>query len=82
MKLTAWLLAGAALMCGGSASAQDATPHTVRFVTVQPDVHLEVLDFGGPSTGGNKTIVLLTGLGDTAHTFDVFALQLTRNWTR
>jgi pimeloyl-ACP methyl ester carboxylesterase len=80
MKLTAWCLAGTALMFGSPAAAQDVTPHTVRFVTVQPDVQVEVLDFGGPATTGSKTIVLLTGLGDTAHTFDAFALQLAKTF--
>jgi pimeloyl-ACP methyl ester carboxylesterase len=44
-------------------------------VTVDENVRLEVLDWGG--TG--RPIVLLTGAGDTAHIFDDFALKLTRN---
>lgn len=80
MKLTAFVLVGAALMCGSLVAVQDTTSHAVRFVTVQPDVQVEVLDFGGPPTGGAKTIVLLTGLGDTAHTFDGFAPQLTKTY--
>ena len=46
---------------------------TQRFITVQPDVELEVLDFGG--TG--RSVVLLAGLGDTAHVFANFATKLT-----
>jgi alpha/beta hydrolase fold len=49
----------------------DTSRHKVRFVTVEPGVRLEVLDWGG--TG--QTLVLLTGLGDNAHVFDQFAYQ-------
>ena len=51
---------------------KDPTPHTIQFVTVDKDVKLEVLDWGG--TG--KPLVLLTGLGDNAHRFDKFAMKL------
>jgi len=47
----------------------DASPHTVQFVTVEPGVKLEVLDWGG--TG--RPLVFLAGLGETAHVFDKFA---------
>src|SRR5207249_10599736 len=47
--------------------------HKVSFVTVEPGVRLEVLDWGG--TG--ETLVLLTGVGDNAHVFDQFAYQFT-----
>ena len=30
-------------------SAADPTPHAVQFVTVEPGVKLEVVDWGGPS---------------------------------
>src|SRR5436190_13241461 len=49
----------------------DASGHKISFVTVEPGVQLEVLDWGG--TG--ETLVLLTGLGDNAHVFDRFAYQ-------
>jgi hypothetical protein len=51
----------------------DASPHRVQFVTVDDNVKLEVLDWGG----SGRPLVLLAGLGDTAHTFDKFALKLT-----
>jgi pimeloyl-ACP methyl ester carboxylesterase len=51
----------------------DPSPHTVQFVTVDKDVKLEVLDWGG--TG--RPLVLLTGLGNDAHVFDKFAPKLT-----
>lgn len=47
----------------------DPAPHRVRFVPVTDGVRLEVLDFGG----SGRPIVLLAGLGNTAHVFDEFA---------
>lgn len=44
----------------------------IGFVVVQPGVKLETLDWGG--TG--RPVVLLTGLGNTAHIFYHFAQQL------
>jgi len=52
------------------------SPHTVQFVTVDKDVKLEVLDWGG--TG--RPLVLLAGLGNTAHVFDDFAPKLTNEY--
>jgi pimeloyl-ACP methyl ester carboxylesterase len=54
-------------------SCFDTSPHKASFVTVAPDVRLEVLDWGG--TG--ETMVLLTGSGDNAHAYDEFAYQFT-----
>ena len=51
----------------------DPSPHTVQFVTVEPGVKLEVLDWGG--TG--RPLVFLASLGDTAHAFDQFAPKFT-----
>jgi pimeloyl-ACP methyl ester carboxylesterase len=61
---------------GRSSEAQDAcdcdsSAHKVRFVTVEPGVQLEVLDWGGHG----EPLVLLAGLGDNAHVFDDFAYQ-------
>ena len=64
---------------GGVAAAQslpprqDPSPPEVRFVEVQQGVALEILDWGG----GGRPIVLLAGLGNTAHVFDDFAPRLT-----
>ena len=52
---------------------RDASPHTVQFVTVEKDLRLEVLDWGG----SGLPVVLLAGGGDTAHVFDDFAPKLT-----
>jgi len=53
-------------------SWQDGSPHTVRFVTVDGNVRLETLDWGG----SGSPVVLLAGGGNTAHVFDDFAPKL------
>jgi pimeloyl-ACP methyl ester carboxylesterase len=50
----------------------DPAYHSVQFITVDKNVKLEVLDWGG--TG--RALVLLTGLGDNAHVYDKFASKL------
>jgi pimeloyl-ACP methyl ester carboxylesterase len=55
---------------------RDPSPHTQRFVTVEKDARLETLDWGG--TG--RPVVLLAGLGNTAHVFDQFAQKLTSEY--
>jgi non-heme chloroperoxidase len=55
---------------------KDSSPHSTQFVTVDHDVRVEVLDWGG--TG--RPIVLLAGLGNTAHVFDSFAPKLTSQY--
>jgi len=57
------------------AKGLDSSPHTITFVAADEDVRLEVLDWGGPP--GARALVLLSGLGDTAHVFDKFAPRLT-----
>src|SRR6202041_1991713 len=52
---------------------KDPSLHTTRFVSVDKDVRLEVLDWGG----SGRPIVLLAGGGNTAHVFDDFAPKLT-----
>ena len=54
----------------------DTSPHTIQFVTVEKNVQLEVLDWGGIG----KPIVLLAGGGNTAHVFDDFAPKLSANF--
>src|SRR5881398_1237736 len=56
-----------------SAAWKDPSPHSTRFVSVDKDVRLEVLDWGG----SGRPIVLLAGGGDTAHVYDDFAPKLT-----
>ena len=47
----------------------DPSPHKAQFVTVQPGVKLEVLDWGG----NGPPLIFLSGLGGTGHSFDGFA---------
>ena len=62
-------------MAHGQAEA-DTTHHTVQFVTVDKDVKLEVLDWGGEG----RPLVFLSGLGSTAHVYDQFAPQFTAKY--
>jgi non-heme chloroperoxidase len=56
----------------------DASPHNITFVTVQPGVKLEVLDFGGGSGGGSGSpLIFLSGLYNSGHSFDGFAEKFT-----
>lgn len=55
---------------------RDPSPHTTRFVTVEQNVRLEVLDWGG----SGRPLVLLAGGGDTAHVYDEFAPKLTSSF--
>ena len=48
-------------------------PPQVRFVVVEPQVQLDVIDWGG----SGRPVVLLPGLGDTAHVYDALARKLT-----
>ena len=45
----------------------------MQFVTVEPGVRLEVLDWGG----SGRPLIFLAGNGDTAHSFDTFAQKFT-----
>jgi non-heme chloroperoxidase len=54
----------------------DSSSPKVQFVTVDKNVKLEVLDWGG--TG--RTLVLLAGLGNDAHVFYEFAPKLSASY--
>jgi non-heme chloroperoxidase len=58
---------------GAQGTGVGSTQSGVRFITVEPDIKLEVKDWGG--TG--RPVVLIAGLGGTLHSFDEFAPQLT-----
>ena len=57
-------------------SSRSETALKSQFVEVQPDVKLEVLDWGG--TGRN--LVLLAGLGSTGHVFDSLGPKLAAHY--
>ena len=54
----------------------DVSPPTAQMIPVEPNVKLEVLDWGGMG----RPLVLLSGMGDTAHVFDKFAPKLTAKY--
>ena len=51
---------------------RDTASHSIQFVSVENDVKLEVLDWGG----SGRPLVLLAGGGNNAHGFDKFAPKL------
>jgi pimeloyl-ACP methyl ester carboxylesterase len=55
---------------------EDPSKHRIQFVSVDDGVRLEVLDWGG----SGKPVVLLAGLGYTAHVFDGFAEKLAASY--
>jgi pimeloyl-ACP methyl ester carboxylesterase len=72
-KLVRAIAAAVFLLSTAHGQEIDSTAHTVRFVTVDENVKLEVLDWGG----SGRPVVLLTGLGNNAHVYDKFAPKLT-----
>jgi non-heme chloroperoxidase len=54
----------------------DSSPHTTRYITVDEDANLEVLDWGG----AGRPVVLIGGLGGSAHVFDDFAPKLAAHY--
>jgi non-heme chloroperoxidase len=69
------LIAWAALAQNGLSSSGETALKT-QFVEVQPDVKLEVLDWGGAGVN----LVLLAGLGNTAHVFDSLGPKLAAHY--
>jgi non-heme chloroperoxidase len=71
--LAVLLLAGTMRTSAQSAATwRDPSPHQSQLVTVDENVQLEVLDWGG----SGRKIVLLAGGANTAHVFDDFAPKL------
>jgi pimeloyl-ACP methyl ester carboxylesterase len=68
-----WTLFLPLIACGQEAISKDHSPHSIQFVNVENNIKVEVLDWGG----SGRALVLLAGLGSTAHTFDEFAPKLT-----
>ena len=58
-----------------AASWHDPSPHRSQMISVDKDVQLEVLDWGG--TG--RPLIFLSGLGNTAHIWDNFAPRFVAN---
>src|SRR5580658_10299401 len=72
IRMTVFALIACAAIAQNGPSTQGETALKTQFVEVQPDVKLEMLDWGG--TGRN--LVLLAGLGSTAHVFDSLGPKL------
>jgi pimeloyl-ACP methyl ester carboxylesterase len=70
------LLGGATYTAPQQLEWKDPSPHTTKLVTVDDSVQLEVLDWGG----SGPALVLLAGLGATAHFYDDFAPKLTAHY--
>ena len=68
---------GVAQNATGQSEGQDSSPHSVQFVAVDEKVRLEVLDWGATNSANAQSVILLAGLGNTAHVFDDFAPKLT-----
>lgn len=77
-KIVLWVIAFLVLPASFARAqdAADSSSHTVQFVTVDKDVKLEVLDWGG--TG--RPLVFLAGGGRTAHDYDRFAPKFTAKY--
>ncbi|MCG8414602.1 MAG: alpha/beta hydrolase [Pseudomonadales bacterium] len=57
-------------------SWSDSSPHEVSYISVEPGVRLEVLDWGGQG----RSLVLLAGGGATAHSYDSLAEKLAADY--
>lgn len=76
LRATLTLCAILASMLAIADEWRDPSTHRVSMVEVEKDVRLEVLDWGG----AGRPVVLLAGLGNTAHVFDDFAPRLAKNY--
>lgn len=76
IRITVFALIACAVCAQNASYPQGETALRTQFVDVQPDVKLEVLDWGG--TGRN--LVLLAGLGNTAHVFDSLGPKLAAHY--
>jgi pimeloyl-ACP methyl ester carboxylesterase len=54
----------------------DTSAHEVRSIAVEPDVRVEVLDWRAGANKEAPTLMLLPGLGATAHSYDKIAVAL------
>jgi non-heme chloroperoxidase len=71
----AWLTLVCSLPIAAQPGGSDKSPYKSEFITVN-GVRLHYLDWGGKG----ETMLFLHGIGDTAHTFDVFAPKFTNQF--
>ena len=69
-------LTAARIPVGVTASVTATASRQEGFVTVAPSVRLQYIDFGGVG----EPVLLLAGLGNTAHVFERFAPRLTKHF--
>ena len=72
-RVSIWNGLSAIALVAATASLSGQAAPKIQYVEVEPDVRLEVLDWGGHG----RSVVLLAGGGDTAHVYDTFAPKLT-----
>lgn len=70
------VLSPLALCSGQPAQTTPAPPYTEKFIPVDKDVSLQILDWGG----AGRPLLLLAGLGFDAHEYDDFAPTLARQY--
>lgn len=58
----------------------DRSPHESSSIAVEQDVRLEVLDWRTEANSDKPVLVLLPGLGATAHSFDTLAPRLAEHY--
>lgn len=73
IRIVALSMAIIGVNCFAAGDAPPSSKPVQRFVTVEENVKLEVVDWGG----SGRPLVLLAGLGMDAHLFDKFAPKLT-----
>jgi non-heme chloroperoxidase len=61
-------------------SWRDSSPHEVSSVAVEPGVRVEVLDWRNTERPDAPTLLLLPGLGATAHSYDELAVKLSASY--
>lgn len=59
---------------------RDSSPHEVSSIAVEPGVRLEVLDWRKEERTEAPTLLLLPGLGATAHSYDELAVKLSATY--
>jgi pimeloyl-ACP methyl ester carboxylesterase len=63
-------------VCQRAPRQPSASTSSEHMVSVQPDVKLQVLDWGG----AGRPLIFLSGLGDDAHVYDKFAPKFTEKY--
>ena len=74
--LGAFFLLTSSLLAQSQVGWVDPSPHTQRFVPVDPNTHIEVLDWGG----SGRALILLSQLGQSAHIYDDWAPRLAHTY--